>query len=143
MLSLDTDIMLTDKDTIVKLLEPNKKIISGIIINGYHILDGKEAEKFTNILNSDSRGSFRHITNFRGRGVIPVSFTGAIILISREVSKNTKIQYAHDCWGEDLPFCLSAQEQGFELFCNTDVRATHTMTEDYLSKYINGEFIFK
>jgi len=148
-LSVDSDIMMHNPETINKFIENDKHICAGLILNGHHV-EEKTPELYPNILERYMQQigniiapNYRHVRNFKHKGIVLVNFTGAIICMKKCVTDNKDIFYGFHIWGEDAIFCEKAEEQGYQLFCDTDLKATHCMTEDYLSKYINGEFIFK
>jgi GT2 family glycosyltransferase len=142
LLIIDTDIMIKPS-TLNNLLYHNKPIISGLIWNG-HLVD-KEPWRFPNILKREGN-SYKHIKNFYIKNpekapkdkLIDVDFTGAVILISKEVFKNKNIRYAKFNLGEDEPFCRTAKEQGFQIVCSPYCFCNHLMNEEMLNDYISS-----
>lgn len=68
--------------------------------------------------------------------LLRVDFTGACILISNEVCKKAKYD-VNKTYGEDEPFCFSARDVGFELWCDVSVYSQHIMSKDLLEKFKN------
>lgn len=61
--------------------------------------------------------------------LVEVDMTGAAYLIKREVlDKGVEYGYAHQ--GEDCYFCAMAQEKGFKIYCDYNIRANHIMNEE-------------
>ncbi|SOC34971.1 methyltransferase domain-containing protein [Ureibacillus acetophenoni] len=108
--SIDTDIIIPD-GSLRKLLEDDKDIVSMIISN---IPSGSAHNIYINQ---------NHVSPVP-EGIIPVDMTGAVYLIKREVIESG-VGYAYDPKGEDVPFCRSAINAGFELYCDTRLRPIH------------------
>lgn len=136
-LSCDSDIMMP-KDTLIKLLSHKKDYVAGLIINGY-LYNPSCPEKYTNILQWNGY-AYVHIGKYPENSLIPVDFSGAIMLLSQKACKLGKFGYADQ--GEDQIFCESLRKQNIELFCDTSVKCTHCMNEEYLNKFIKDGFFF-
>lgn len=139
-ISIDSDIMIK-KETIRQLVSRDVDICSALILNGY-LYNSESPQNYPNILSKLPNGTYKHIVNYENMGLLPVDFTGAIIAIKKEVIKNKNVRYGFDSQGEDSPFCSSAISQGYKIFCDIDCRCTHVMNEEFLDKYIRGEFVF-
>lgn len=140
---IDTDI-LVKPDVITKLLKHGKKIISGLIYNGY-LTNDEKPYLYPNIMNLDDNGQYRHIRNYYIKSasnllcsrVQRVDLTGAVILLDRSVYKTVK--YGFHSQGEDAYFCKMAQDNGFELFCDLFAYSHHIMSPVHLKLYQKGE----
>lgn len=138
---IDTDI-LVESDVITKLLKHGKKIISGLIYNGY-LTDNVKPYLYPNIMQLDDRGQYRHITNYHVKTAPAllcsklhrVDLTGAVILLDKSVYKS--IKYGFHPQGEDAYFCKMAQDNGFELFCDLFAYSQHIMSPEQLREFIN------
>lgn len=139
-ISIDSDIMIK-KDTIKQLVSRNVDICSALILNGY-LYSPESPEIYPNILNKLPNGTYKHIINYEKKGLLSVDFTGAIVAIKKDVTKNKYVKYNFNSQGEDEPFCSSAINQGYKIYCDTNCRCTHVMNEEFLDKYIRGEFVF-
>lgn len=140
---IDTDI-LVEPDVITKLLKHGKRIISGLIYNGY-LANKEKPYLYPNVMKSYSGNQYRHVANHYVKNapkllcshVQKVDLTGAVILLDRSVYKSVK--YGFHPQGEDAYFCKMAQDQGFELFCDLHAYCQHIMSVDYLNQYLKGE----
>lgn len=138
---IDTDI-LVESDVITKLLKHGKKIISGLIYNGYLTNKGKPY-LYPNIMNLDDKDQYRHITNYHVKTAPTllcsklqrVDLTGAVIMLDKSVYKT--VRYGFHPQGEDAYFCKMAQDNGFELFCDLHVYCQHIMSEQQLREFMN------
>lgn len=138
---IDTDI-LVKPDVITKLLKHGKKIISGLIYNGY-LTNQEKPYLYPNIMVLDSQGHYRHIANYRVKNastllcshVQKVDLTGAVIMLDRSVYKCVK--YGFHPQGEDAYFCKMAQDKGFEIYCDLFAYCQHIMSEQQLREFIN------
>jgi cellulose synthase/poly-beta-1,6-N-acetylglucosamine synthase-like glycosyltransferase len=144
--SVDTDIMVPS-DTLNKLLSANVDACAGLIFNGY-IQYPNEYWKYPNILKINRFGGFEHISNWYVKNaptlteskLIPVDGTGAIILLSNKICKDTKYSY-HD-QGEDLGWSLDCKTKGYQLYCEVSAFAYHCMNEQLLQQYIESKKMF-
>lgn len=147
--SVDSDILLIDKDIIFKLLSHDKKIVSSIIWNGYefsdkpymysnaiHTKDWINIAPFNkinvkNILRKD------HISNLQ-----EVDITGACYLLHKDVYNNKNIRYKEHMHGEDLMFCKNAKEQGYKLYVDVSIYSQHIMNKMCLESWKENKLIF-
>lgn len=137
-LSCDSDIMMKP-DTLNKLLSHGKDYVAGLICNGY-IVSPNNPYKFMNILNRiPFAKSYKHITEYKDGELIPVDFTGAVMLLSKQLIKSGA-QFGHGNQGEDQIFCEDVKAKGFQIYCDTSAKCTHLMSEAYLVRYIKGKF---
>lgn len=110
-LSIDTDIIIPEH-SISQLIKHEEDIVSMLIRNNdktichNFFINGQQIEK--EVIN----------------GLIPVDMTGAVYLISRRVIESG-VRYNYDRLGEDIPFCQSAKEKGFEIYCDTSLKPIH------------------
>lgn len=143
LLFIDTDI-LVKPDVITKLLKHGKKIISGLIYNGY-LTNSEKPYLHPNVMRLNDVGQYHHITNYHVKNapnsicsrVERVDLTGAIILLDKSVYKT--VRYGFHPQGEDAYFCKMAQDKGFELFCDIHVYCQHIMSLEYLREFMNEE----
>jgi GT2 family glycosyltransferase len=145
LLSCDSDILMRP-DTLKRLLEHKEHCISSLVYNGYLHQSVEEAYKFSNCLrfNAD-RGIYEHVvskkiaepfSNIVGTTTV-VHFTGACILISRELA--SKARYAYFNRGEDEPFCRSARQLGYNVLCDVSMLQAHIMSPHMLLLYRKGQ----
>ena len=126
--SIDSDIILDDQNTLNKLLEDNKPIVSTLIYNG----TVKGLEEHYNILIKDDRPNtstyqlYRHIPVNSPPGLREVDTTGACYLIEVDVFEND-VYYSYHPQGEDCFWCLRAQQQGFPIYCDERIQPRHLM----------------
>lgn len=125
--SLDSDIIV-EKDTLTKLLSHDKDIVSALIHNGgyknraetYNIME----KEVVGAINDNLIITYDHLNPTTG--LREVDLTGACYLIKREVI-DKGVLYKKHYQGEDGGFCLSAQKEGFKLFCDQDIKPKHIM----------------
>lgn len=130
--SVDSDV-LVNPNCLKRLLSHQKPIISSLIYNGY-LVSPEAPWKYTNCMKYHVDGKIGHITNWfiknaptlKENKLIQVDVTGAVYLISRDVI-DAGVRYAYDIQGEDIPFCLSASEKGFSLWCDLQAYSNHIM----------------
>lgn len=152
--SIDSDILLINKDTLNNLISHKKDIISSIIYNGYEFKP-ELYYRFTNALikvaeerlipinknktefikSQETR--YKHLR--KKNGLIEVDLTGAIYLINTKILRDIKYGYHID--GEDAYFCNSAQQNKIKLYCDMDTYNQHIMSESWLNKFLDGEKI--
>lgn len=154
--SCDSDILIAP-DTLKRLLSHNKPYIAGLIYNGYLFKPSSSdknydtivnAYKFPNILKGNLRDGFSHIVNYKVKNpnLNPIgtlqetNFTGAIFVAHRDVCRVMK--YEPHAQGEDCLASISAQNAGYQLFCDVSIYSQHIMNQDLLQKYLNGELKF-
>lgn len=137
--SHDCDILFK-KDTLKRLLSHNENIVSCLLYNSY-LHTPEEPWRYPNILNEIGNRLYKHIVNYKTKNpdknptgtLIPCDFTGASILISKDVCKIAK--YDWHKLGEDEPFCYSARQAGFNLWCDASLYVQHVMSEDLLEQF--------
>ena len=141
--SSDSDILFT-KDTLLRLVEHNEDVVASLIYNGY-LYGDKLGFKYPNILRElEKPRTYEHISNYRIKNpqenikglLIPVDFTGAIFLIKKDVCANAKFGANLD-YGEDEPFCYSARQAGYKLWCDISLYNQHIMSIDLLDEFKN------
>jgi len=144
--STDSDILFKP-DTLSRLLSHNIPVVSALLYNGY-LHDGIEsAYKYPNILREIKPRLYQHISNYRIKNpqlnsfgtLIEVDYTGASILISKDVCKVAKYD-GNKIYGEDESFCWSAKQNGYKLYCDISLFLNHIMSPELL-KVLGGEFI--
>jgi GT2 family glycosyltransferase len=147
-LMMDADVI-PPKNIIKKLLDNDKDIISGIYYN-YFTIDGKQKyrpvvwchisqeefekiKKQTNFPASITHEKLRrHLTQKEAESgkLIKVKLPSAgCMLIKKKVFE--KIKYGlldipkNLSTGDDIYFCKKAEEAGFEIYCNTNIKCKH------------------
>jgi len=146
--SSDSDIILK-KDTLTRLVEHDKQIVSSLIYNGYIFLDIENAYKYTNVLNNITNTNYVHKVNFRTKFpeknpygmIISCSFTGACVLMTREVCSKTR--YAWHEQGEDEFWSRTAKNAGFNLWCDISLFNYHAMEQSILDYFVGKGFVEK
>jgi len=159
--SVDTDILIK-KDLLNRLLEHKKHIVSALIYNGYLYMPKnapidynpiKNAYKYPNIMrnlpikddkfNIYNRIRYEHIVNYNveypeknehGK-LLEVDYTGACILISKNVCEKAEYN-VNEVIGEDEPFCFSAKESGFKIYCDVSCFQHHCMSEEIYNYFM-------
>lgn len=156
LLSVDTDILVPN-DILNRLLSHNKDYVAGLIYNGYLFTPRHEsfdynpilnAYKFPNILKLNSQNTYTHVVNYRVKNpnlnekdtLLEVDFTGAVFLATQDVCKVAKFSW--NVQGEDEPFCRTAREAGFKLYCDLSLYSQHMMSKQILDLYINENLKF-
>jgi hypothetical protein len=145
--SVDSDIMVYP-ETLNELLLNNKKCISALICNGHHYKKIKEKNnvkideyKYSNCLYYTKENKPRHIfKSSYNKGLIEIDITGAVYLIHKDIYK--KCKYGYDLNGEDAYFCRQVQNLGYKIYCDTNIKLPHCMSEELLQEYIDGNFKF-
>jgi hypothetical protein len=142
LLSCDSDIILST-DTLKRLLAHNKPVVSSLVYNGY-LKHPDEAYKYPNVLQYDSDAkTYKHVVSYRIRHpeknpvgyTLKVDFTGACILINKEICR--KARYGYYYRGEDEPFCRSARNYT-ELLCDVSLFNLHIMSRSMLDAIFGG-----
>jgi len=126
-LSVDSDIILVP-NTLKKLLKSKKDIIACLINNDSILQPYREYPHIrTNVLINNRYNSISHFYEFPLNSIVECDYTGAVYLISKNAY--TKCRYDFHEFGEDIPFCLSAKENGFKLYVDTSLFQDHIMCE--------------
>lgn len=124
LLSIDSDII-APTDIIAKLLPlaDHATIVAAAISNvaGRSLGGGVPG----NFMLYDGQ-SAHHLASYPASGVLAVDITGAACLIPRAILMKG-VRYAPHPQGEDIPFCLAAQQQGCRLLVSFDVNCEHRM----------------
>lgn len=141
LLSVDSDV-LVPPNILVNLLVHKKDIVSALLYNGYEMYPD-EYWKYPNILNIES-GKIKHFYNWHIKNaqilskskLYQVDITGAVVLMSKEVTKKTK--YSWHIQGEDVAWSLDCKNNGFNLYCDVGVYCQHIMNEKMLMQKGEG-----
>jgi GT2 family glycosyltransferase len=141
-------------DTLKKLLAHNVDMVSALICNGHMVAKDFNCDPyiFTNIMrkNKDDETKYIHVSveeynnsniNNDSNSLIEVDLTGAIALMSKRLCKSGA-KYDFNNFGEDANFCLEVQKKGFRIYSDVRIRLPHIMSQEYLDKYLTGEFVF-
>lgn len=151
--SIDSDILVLDKDILKKFISYDKDVISSYIYNGYIFAEETNNKyspySFTNAMIFNGRFdefnrpifevfSKNHIKKISNR-LQKVDITGAIYLIKKQVYKDKNVKYGFYYQGEDIPFCMSAIKNGYKIYCDFGTYSQHLMNRDFLTRYLNGE----
>lgn len=127
--SVDSDV-LVPPETLEKLLSRDKDIISALVYNG-KAWDKRTKTYNYRIFRKDpitGREGYTFHTNIPDE-IFPVDLTGACTLIRREVIE-AGVKYKPFHRGEDLPFCISAKEKGFNIFLDPTIQTIHLLAGD-------------
>jgi hypothetical protein len=99
-------------------------------------------------LNYDPQIYYKHLKHYPDLGpwTVPqrygelteVDMTGAAYLIKREVLDNG-VEYGYHHQGEDCFFSALAQDKGFKLYCDYNIRANHIMNEGVYRDYLGSK----
>ena len=130
LLSVDSDIILP-KDALVKMLDADKDIVSGLYIQripNTHTVEIYMVNQQGGVSNIPSELLFKH------NGLVEVAACGfGCCLVKGEVLK--KMQYPHfeyksalnhaDTVSEDVYFCIKARENGFEVWADNTILCDH------------------
>jgi cellulose synthase/poly-beta-1,6-N-acetylglucosamine synthase-like glycosyltransferase len=146
LLSSDSDIILKPC-TLNRLIENDKDICSCLIYNGYLYDRIENGYKYTNMLKKDINNNYVHIVNYKTKypfkntngTIIPVDFSGACMLIKKEVCQNKNIRFSWYSQGEDEPFSKSAILQGFKFYGDISLYQNHIMSPECLEYYLEGK----
>jgi FkbM family methyltransferase len=128
--SVDSDIAFP-KDTLKKLLEHDKDVVSGLYIQrkpGLHILE---------LYEKNDRGGVTNIPygKIKDRGLVEIAGCGfGCVLVKAEVFKAIgypQFKYYSainhkDTVSEDVDFCRKALEKGFKIWADTTIQCQHT-----------------
>lgn len=134
--SVDSDI-LVQPDSLSRLMEHRKDVVSSLIYNGY-IVSPHEPWRYSNAIRIRQDGSLEPIANWYVKNapnltskLCEVDVTGACCLIHRSVLE-AGVRYRFDRQGEDIPWCKDAKSRGFSLWCDFGVYSRHIMEPSML-----------
>lgn len=139
--SSDSDILFK-RDILKRLMIHSKPVVSSLLYNGYLFTKSiDEAYKYPNILREIGHRQYEHIVNFKVKNpdknpvgtLMPVAFTGASFLISKEVCKVARFSVHKQ--GEDEGFCFSARQAGFDLWVDVSMYSQHIMSPSLLDQF--------
>jgi cellulose synthase/poly-beta-1,6-N-acetylglucosamine synthase-like glycosyltransferase len=123
LLFVDSD-MKVPIDLLAKLVEADKDIVSGLAFKRFPPYEPC-------IFNKCERGSTQFWFDYP-KGLIEIQGVGmACTLIKRKVFEKTPKPwfFPEPNIGEDLAFCIRAKEQGFKIYCDTNLICGHCTTE--------------
>jgi len=118
LLSVDSDI-LVPPHILKNLLADDKDIVAAQIWND-------SGQKYPNIM-IEKNGKFVHYFDFPKQSLFKCDVTGAVYLIKKKVLNS--IRYEYHKQGEDVGFCLSARNKGFEIWVDSRVQCKHIMNK--------------
>lgn len=152
-LSCDCDILM-QPDTLVRLLAHNEHVVSSLVYNGYLYKPTGASDSYSAIENAwrypnillwheDKQCYVPQVTsrvkmpskNPYGHLVV-THFTGACILISKEVASKAKYGYFNR--GEDAHFCREVIKAGYNIYCDVSLFNYHIMSRMLLQLCIDG-----
>ena len=128
---VDSDIILPG-DTLVKLLKANKDVISGVYTQrkaDVHVVEVYEHRENGAILNIPyEKMMYKDMEPFRVGG-----FGFGCVLVNTKVFKGMQWPYFEyrnaedwrDTVSEDITFCMKAEANGFELWCDPSIHCPH------------------
>lgn len=135
--SVDSDI-LVGPDALSHLLEQGQPYVSSVIFNDAHDYGYLAApeKRHTNggHLKWQHRG-YRPIRTYARGRLVPVDYSGAIYLVTRETLSYGARFEPHQ-YGEDLGYCLALNRLGIPRFMDTTHNAVHVMVPRRLSECI-------
>lgn len=127
-LSVDSDIILNDAETLNILLSEAKSVISAIINNDQIRNPNLPIQEAAcNILNFDEHGKVKHVTGWEMNSTFKVQITGAICLYKAEIFKNPNIRFGYSRMGEDIYLAQKILEVGIETWTTSKVLPEHCM----------------
>lgn len=152
--SSDCDIIL-QPNSLKRLLFHDKDIVANLIYNGFLYIPPnslqdynpiENAHKFPNVLREIAPRQYQHITNYHIKypdknptgTLLECEFSGASILISKEVCKVTKYD-TNLTYGEDEPWSYSARQAGYKIYCDISSYQKHIMSPEILDLYLKGK----
>lgn len=130
-LSLDSDILLKDANTIELLVQYAMKC-DAVAPTTHMWPVGKEFPNVMTWTTLDGKASRVHAL-YPSRGVFQVDVIMAVVMMSRQVYKN--VRYRPHFQGEDLGWSLDAKEKGFKLFSAAEIYTPHIMHKWMLEQY--------
>ena len=136
--SLDSDVVLP-KDTLTKMLDADKDIISGLYIQ--RIPNTHTLEVYMDTPNGGCTNIPYHL--IKDKGVVEIAACGmGCVLIKSEVFR--KMPYPHffykealshtDTVSEDVFFCMKARENGFKVWADATIECDHKGTNFFRVK---------
>lgn len=144
LLSIDSDIIMSKRTYLPRLVQHNLPLVAGFIRNDYHMEELGKLKRAFNVLNwSEDHRMYRHCFFFKD-GLNECDFTGAVILIRRDVIESG-VRYDEinpGGQGEDQSFCEAAKSKGFKIYVDTQVKCYHAMTEKQREDLARGRFRF-
>lgn len=155
--NIDSDI-LVEPDTLTKLVEADKDMVSAWIYNGYEFSDIKSQYKYWDFTNLCMQrkiviGDMERIghvnlkkidirRNLRtGVTLLPVDLGGAVCLYRKNLVEDKKVRFFDHIDGEDTPYCILAKDHGYEIFGELTCYCQHIMNSKWLEKYKKNEKI--
>jgi len=123
LLFIDSD-MVVPMDLVPRLIEADKDIVSGL---AFKRVPGYEPCIFKKCDREGTQFWFDY-----PKGLIEIQGVGmACTLIKRKVFEKTPKPwfFPETDLGEDLAFCVRAKEQGFKIYCDTNLVCGHCTTE--------------
>jgi len=124
--SVDSDIIL-NSDVLTDLIRADKDIIAAVVNNDMLLRPYDEYPNIrTNLLVCEGK-IITHKLNFELNDVVEVDVTGACILMSNKVCKETRYSFHNQ--GEDVSWSFDAKEKGYTLYAHTGQWQKHIMCE--------------
>lgn len=128
-MSVDSDVLLKDKEIIQKLLECDVDMVSVPVHNAtlkFPTIQGLSFEQY-NCMYYDE-GNDRYVSmslgqEFNNGKMFEVYITMACFLIKKEPLWKTK--YGNHEQGEDIPFCEVLRENGGRIYCQPNIYVKH------------------
>lgn len=124
--SVDSDIILSP-NSLLELVKAKKDIIACIINNDQILRPYKKYPEIRTNLLIDHNRQVTHYLNFPLNEIIEVGYTGAVYLMTNEVTK--RVRYDYSSLGEDIPFCATARQLGYKIYAHTGLWQQHIMCE--------------
>lgn len=132
--SCDSDV-LPEKDVLETLLATDSDIVAAVVRNStapvWNFMCGEDPNGLQRRNGMEAKviqwSMDAPVPESKG-GVVPVTLTGACILIRREVIE-AGVRYAYSDIGEDAPFCIQARARGFQPMVAIFARTAHAQPD--------------
>ena len=120
---LDSDII-PPKDTVEKLLEPNKDVVSGVYLNALVLNNKPHVLPMLYEAVNDKELRILRRTEVYTNKIIEIGGGGfGCVLMKADVLKNLKLDNSK--YTDDVRFFKEAKEKGYETYANTAVKCGH------------------
>ena len=125
-LSLEQDVV-PPKDVIERLLDLDKKVITGVVFTKYEIGGEKRFKPLVwGFQEKEDRMRFMDTEVAKG-GIYRIKACGlGCLLIHRSVLEKIKFRlFDGENTFDDIPFCKDCEDNGFEIYVDADVKCKH------------------
>ena len=143
LLFCDTDLVI-HPETLQTLIRTGKDIVAEVF---WTKSDPDEPWIWANAWDYDqTHTSAESVELWMKPGTYPVGGTGALMLLSRKVLENDKVNYSriynirNALYGEDRWFMIRAAVEGFQLYLNTECPAVHLYRETEYKQFMEERY---